>query len=70
MRPLLGRPVRGIWQLRVVDTFRLDEGRLNRWRIAARVAGSPAPLSPEVAGSRPAARERGSRKASRSYAMA
>jgi subtilisin family serine protease len=37
LRALLGKPIRGTWQLRVVDDFRLDEGRLNRWRIAARV---------------------------------
>lgn len=37
LRPLLTRPIRGRWQLRVRDTFRLDVGRLNRWRLAARV---------------------------------
>ncbi|RPH56871.1 hypothetical protein EHM82_02505, partial [bacterium] len=46
LRPLLGKSIRGTWQLRVRDTFRLDVGRLNRWRIAARVAGpSPGPLA-------------------------
>jgi subtilisin-like proprotein convertase family protein/subtilisin family serine protease len=39
LRPLLNRSIRGTWQLRVKDTFRLDVGRLNGWRIAARVAG-------------------------------
>jgi subtilisin-like proprotein convertase family protein len=39
LRPLLNRSIRGTWQLRVRDTFRLDVGRLNGWRIAARVAG-------------------------------
>lgn len=38
LRGLAGKPIRGVWQLRVVDTFRLDEGRLNRWRIVARVS--------------------------------
>ena len=38
LRPLLTRFIRGTWQLRVTDTFRLDVGRLNRWRITARVA--------------------------------
>jgi subtilisin-like proprotein convertase family protein len=37
LQALIGKPVRGRWQLRVRDTFRLDEGRLNRWRIVARV---------------------------------
>jgi subtilisin family serine protease len=37
LRPLLNRQIRGRWQLRVRDTFRLDIGRLNRWRLAARV---------------------------------
>jgi subtilisin family serine protease len=39
LRPHLNRPIRGTWQLRVRDSFRLDVGRLNGWRIAARVAG-------------------------------
>ena len=39
LRPLLNRSIRGVWQLRVIDTFRLDVGRLNGWRIAARVTG-------------------------------
>ena len=38
LRGLLGKSIRGAWQLRVVDTFRLDEGRLTRWRIAAKVS--------------------------------
>lgn len=40
LRGLVGKPIRGVWQLRVVDTFRLDVGRLTRWRIAARVSPS------------------------------
>jgi subtilisin-like proprotein convertase family protein/subtilisin family serine protease len=39
LRPFLDRPIQGTWRLRVRDTFRFDVGRLNRWRIAARVAG-------------------------------
>jgi subtilisin family serine protease len=39
LRPLLDRSVRGTWQLRVIDSFRFDVGRLNDWRIAARVTG-------------------------------
>lgn len=38
LRGLLGKPIRGSWELRVVDRFRLDEGKLRRWRIAARVS--------------------------------
>lgn len=37
--PLLNRSIRGTWQLRVRDIFRFDVGRLNGWRIAARVDG-------------------------------
>ena len=48
LRPLIGRSVRGTWRLRVRDTVRFDVGRLNQWRIAARVAvavvGPTAPL--------------------------
>jgi subtilisin family serine protease len=38
LRGLSGKSVRGRWQLRVVDTFRLDVGRLDSWRLVARVA--------------------------------
>ena len=38
LRPLIGRSVRGTWRLRVRDTVRFDVGRVNQWRIAARVA--------------------------------
>jgi subtilisin family serine protease/subtilisin-like proprotein convertase family protein len=37
LRGFAGKPVEGRWTLRVVDDFRLDEGRLDRWRIVARV---------------------------------
>jgi subtilisin-like proprotein convertase family protein len=37
LQALIGRPVKGAWQLRVRDTFRLDVGRLNSWRIVARL---------------------------------
>ena len=40
LRGLLGKPIRGTWKLRVVDSFRLDEGRLNRWRVVAKVSPS------------------------------
>jgi subtilisin-like proprotein convertase family protein len=59
---LFGQPVRGSWRLRVVDTFRLDVGRINRWRLAAKVTGaSPALPAPAAAlaranGGGPAAR--------------
>ena len=68
LRPLLGKPIQGIWQLRVVDTFRIDVGRLNRWRIVARVAASAAPLAPEVGTRRMVRRERAGKEASRPYA--
>jgi subtilisin family serine protease/subtilisin-like proprotein convertase family protein len=41
LRPLLGRDIRGTWKLQVRDTVTLDRGRLNRWKIAARVVGVP-----------------------------
>lgn len=47
LRALLGKPIQGRWQLRVRDTFRLDIGRLNSWRIAARVGATT--LGPTVA---------------------
>jgi subtilisin-like proprotein convertase family protein len=47
LRALLGKPIQGTWQLRVRDTFRLDIGRLNSWRITARVAATT--LGPAVA---------------------
>jgi subtilisin family serine protease len=37
LRGLRGRPVAGRWTLRVADTFRLDEGRLDSWRLIAKV---------------------------------
>jgi subtilisin-like proprotein convertase family protein len=39
LQPLLNKSIKGTWHLRVRDTFRLDVGRLNGWRIAARVIG-------------------------------
>jgi subtilisin family serine protease len=50
LRPFLGRAIRGTWKLQVRDTVRLDSGRLNRWRIAARVVG--APVGPATNGNR------------------
>jgi subtilisin-like proprotein convertase family protein len=38
LRPLIGAPCAGEWRLRVVDQFRFDIGRVNSWRIAARLA--------------------------------
>jgi subtilisin-like proprotein convertase family protein len=44
LRSLLGRSIRGTWVLQVRDTFRLDTGRLQSWRIAARLEPtSPTP---------------------------
>ncbi len=59
LRSLLGRPIRGRWQLAVRDTARFDVGRLREWRIAARVAVAvvaPAGPAPAVnAGPKPLA---------------
>jgi len=50
MRPLLGKSVTGVWTLRVVDTFRLDVGRLNSWRITAKLAApTPTPAAQRAA---------------------
>jgi subtilisin-like proprotein convertase family protein len=38
LRPLINKPIEGTWQLSVRDTFRLDVGRLNEWRMVARIA--------------------------------
>jgi subtilisin family serine protease/subtilisin-like proprotein convertase family protein len=61
LRPLVGRQVQGRWHLRIRDTFRLDEGRLNRWRFAARIA-SPVPLTPATPPTRTTAASKSSRK--------
>lgn len=37
LRPLLNRPIEGTWRLRIRDLARLDVGRLQEWRISARV---------------------------------
>jgi subtilisin-like proprotein convertase family protein len=59
LRGFLGKPVQGAWRLQVRDTFRLDVGRLNRWRLVARVAGpSPAPAGPGLRRQTPQARSR------------
>jgi subtilisin-like proprotein convertase family protein len=76
LRPLLGRSIQGNWTLRVTDTFRLDVGKLNRWRIAARLAAAAAPglQSQGVEGTTGARPERAAKKAAakrpRRYAMA
>lgn len=40
LRALNGKPIAGTWKLRVVDTFRIDVGRLESWRLVARVVMS------------------------------
>lgn len=35
---LVGKPAKGTWKLRVRDMFRVDVGRLERWRLIARLA--------------------------------
>ncbi len=37
LRPLIGRPIRGRWQLRIRDDAGFDIGRLEAWRLSARV---------------------------------
>lgn len=80
LRPLLGKPARGTWTLRVVDTFRLDEGVLNSWRLAARVSTTAPILGPTgpghdgevvngtAAGGRPARAGRGTARYPRTTA--
>jgi subtilisin-like proprotein convertase family protein len=46
LQPLIGKSIAGTWQLRVVDVFRFDIGRLNSWRIAARLAPAVANAVP------------------------
>jgi subtilisin-like proprotein convertase family protein/subtilisin family serine protease len=38
MQSLIGKEIAGTWRLRVSDQFRFDVGKLNSWRIAARLA--------------------------------
>lgn len=46
LRSLLGKDIAGTWRLRVVDTFRLDVGRLKGWRLVARLsATTPGPAA-------------------------
>ncbi|MDZ7637611.1 MAG: S8 family serine peptidase [Bryobacterales bacterium] len=49
LRSLLGKPIQGTWRLRIVDTFRLDVGILNSWRLIARVSGNASPASRSAA---------------------
>ena len=42
LRTLDGKAAHGVWKLRVVDTFRLDEGRINSWRLAGRLTTNSA----------------------------
>jgi subtilisin family serine protease len=46
LSPLIGTPAKGKWRLRVRDDARLDTGRLNAWRLMARLAPvGPSPLA-------------------------
>ncbi len=45
LRALAGKRLRGRWELRVVDTWAMDVGRLNSWRLIARVTAAPAPAA-------------------------
>ncbi len=46
LRAFVGKRLRGTWALRVVDTWSFDVGRLNSWRLVARVARTAAPALP------------------------
>ena len=37
---LVGKPVGGTWTLRVVDTWKIDAGQLNSWRLIAKVTSA------------------------------
>ncbi len=51
LRTLDGKVALGVWQLKVIDTFRLDLGTLNSWRLVARLgSNTPQPASPPGAG--------------------
>ena len=67
LRALLGQPIQGTWQLRVRDTFHLDSGRLNSWRIMARVAAMTLGPASAMPGSEEA-RTKGARKGARKEA--
>lgn len=41
LRALIGKTIQGTWSLRVVDTWSMDVGRLNSWRLKAKVVTSP-----------------------------
>ncbi|RCJ37335.1 hypothetical protein A6770_14480 [Nostoc minutum NIES-26] len=45
LRGLIGKHIQGTWGVRVVDTWRMDVGRLNSWRLIAKVTASPSPPS-------------------------
>jgi subtilisin-like proprotein convertase family protein len=40
LRGFLGKEVTGTWSLRVVDSWSMDLGRLNSWRLFAKVNNS------------------------------
>jgi len=48
LRSLEGKPAQGTWKLRVADTFRFDVGRVNSWRLVARLNPVPAPAGPAI----------------------
>jgi subtilisin family serine protease/subtilisin-like proprotein convertase family protein len=51
LAPLIGSAAQGTWQLRVRDDVRFDSGRLNAWRLMARVTpAGPQPLLTRNAG--------------------
>jgi subtilisin family serine protease/subtilisin-like proprotein convertase family protein len=43
LKAFLGTPLTGKWQLRVTDSWALDTGTLDAWRLDAKISGAPAP---------------------------
>lgn len=60
LRPLIGTSIRGEWKLRIADTFAIDVGTLNAWRIVARVTtpAGPGPSGPQRTGAAAPSRSR------------
>jgi subtilisin family serine protease/subtilisin-like proprotein convertase family protein len=40
LRGFLEKPVQGTWSLRIVDSWKMDAGQLNSWRLVAKVTAS------------------------------
>jgi subtilisin-like proprotein convertase family protein/subtilisin family serine protease len=40
LRALVGKQIQGTWSLRVVDSWRMDEGQLNSWRLVCKLGAA------------------------------